>query len=175
MKKRRVSEDEIKLFKTVIDEARPVRVKSPIKTKTAAKALALVHTAAKIKTGAKTDRDGGLNASLETRLRRGVLMPEARLDLHGFSEAVAHGALLSFLRSAQKRDHRLVLVITGKGARPAPDAPFDMAQDRRGVLKSAVPRWLKEAPLAALIAAVRPAHRRHGGDGALYIYLRKNR
>jgi DNA-nicking Smr family endonuclease len=181
MKKRRVSEDEIRLFKAVIDVAGPVRAQPPlktkpsVKTKTAAKALAQVRAAAKVETEAKTGRGAGLNASLETRLRRGVLMPEARLDLHGFSESVAHGALLSFLRSAQRRDHRLVLVITGKGARPAPDAPFDMASGRRGILKSAVPRWLKEAPFAALIGAVRPAHRRHGGDGALYIYLRKNR
>ncbi len=62
---------------------------------------------------------------------------------------------------------------TGKGGRPDDDAPFTMDYGRRGVLKAAVPRWLKEAALASLIAVTMAAHRKHGGTGALYIYLRK--
>jgi DNA-nicking Smr family endonuclease len=160
---RRTSEEERKLFKAVIDQARPVKKKAPAKTKPSAIAAAK----AKLKAG-------GLDGGTQARLRRGALEPQARLDLHGHTQEAAHRALSSFLRGAQKRGCKLVLVITGKGARSASDAPFDMSGDRRGALKGAVPRWLNEAPFAALIASIGSAHRRHGGDGALYIYLRKN-
>ena len=68
-----------------------------------------------------------------------------------------------------------MLVVTGKGARVAADAPFDMELNyrSRGVLKSVVPRWLREPSFAAMVAGVRTAHARHGGEGALYVYLRK--
>ncbi len=119
----------------------------------------------------------GLDGRTDERLRRGTLDPDARLDLHGLTESEAHGKLLLFLKSAQMRACKLVLVVTGKGARAAPDAPFDMELHSRprGVLKSAVPRWLGEREFAGLVAGTRAAHRKHGGEGALYIYLRKNR
>ena len=118
----------------------------------------------------------GLDGRTAERLQRGALEPEARLDLHGMTEAVAHRALATFLRSAAARGCRLVLVVTGKGLNPpAPDAPFDLELDRRsrGVLKAMTPRWLAEPELAGFVADMRTAHRRHGGSGALYVYLRK--
>ena len=92
------------------------------------------------------------------------------------TEAAAHRTLVRFLQSAHAQGLRLVLVVTGKGLKPAADdEPFDLELQMRsrGVLKSMVPRWLKEAALAPLVADARSAHRRHGGSGALYIYLRK--
>ena len=92
------------------------------------------------------------------------------------TENVAHRALATFLRGAASRGLRLVIIVTGKGARAAaPDEPFDLEREtsRRGVLKTMTPRWLREPDLAPFIAEMRPAHRSHGGDGALYIYLRK--
>jgi DNA-nicking Smr family endonuclease len=117
-----------------------------------------------------------LDGNTSDRLRRGQLEPEARLDLHGLGEAAAHRALITFVKSAQARGLKLVLVVTGKGAKnQAPDAPFDMERARRtrGVLRIMTPRWLQERDMAVLVADVRTAHRRHGGEGALYIYLRK--
>ena len=67
-----------------------------------------------------------------------------------------------------------MLVITGKG-NPKNDDTAPWMMSPHGVLKQMVPRWLNEPELAALIASVSPAHVRHGGDGALYVYLRKNR
>jgi DNA-nicking Smr family endonuclease len=110
------------------------------------------------------------------RLRKGAIEPDARIDLHGFTEEAAHRALEAFLRGAAASGARLVLVITGKGLKPsAPDEPFDLELDRRtrGVLKAMVPRWLQEPGLVRLVADVRTAHRKHGGAGALYVYLRK--
>ena len=66
-------------------------------------------------------------------------------------------------------------MVTGKGTPPAPDAPFDLELNSRarGVLKTLAPRWLQEPGLARFVADVRSAHRKHGGAGALYVYLRK--
>ncbi len=105
----------------------------------------------------------GLDGNTARKLTRGELAPSAKLDLHGLTEAAAHRALAAFLLAAHHRGDRLVLVVTGKGAADKP----------RGVLKRMVPRWLDEAPLAKLIADKRWSHIRHGGEGALYVYLRK--
>jgi DNA-nicking Smr family endonuclease len=114
----------------------------------------------------------GLNGRTNDRLKRGMVEPDARLDLHGLTEAAAHRALLTFVASAQTRGLRLLLVVTGKGtARRRPD--HDAGESASGVLKAAVPRWLAERGLVERIADTRLAHRRHGGDGARYIYLRK--
>jgi DNA-nicking Smr family endonuclease len=159
-RKRSVSADERTEFETAFREATPL----------APALLKKPSLAGKKKTG------GGLNGSTAERLKRGEVEPQARLDLHGMTERGAHGALATFIRSAWSRGLRLVIVVTGKSGRaPAPDEPFSMNDNRRGILNSAAPRWLSEPELAALIADVRPAHRSHGGAGALYVYLRKNR
>ena len=82
------------------------------------------------------------------------------------------------LRAASARKLRLILIVTGKGRKqPRPDEPFDLELEgrARGVLRTMTPRWLAEPELAGFVADVRPSHRRHGGDGALYVYLRKAR
>lgn len=118
----------------------------------------------------------GLDGRTRSKLERGLLVPEAKLDLHGLTEASAHRTLLTFVHAAHKRGVRLLLIVTGKGARPS-DGPFDLglAGGQRGVLKAMVPRWLREPPLLEMIADLQAAHRRHGGDGALYVYLRRLR
>ena len=108
--------------------------------------------AAKTKSG-----PSGLDGNTRKKLQQGALAPAARLDLHGFTQDAAHRALLSFLRASHKSGARLTLVITGKG----------------GVLKEMVPRWLHQSGFSALIAGIETAHLRHGGGGALYVYLRK--
>jgi DNA-nicking Smr family endonuclease len=105
------------------------------------------------------------------KLRRGRIEPEARLDLHGMTSERAHAALVGFLIAAHAAEKRLVLVITGKG-RPD-DSPH---QPRfHGVLRHSLPHWLAQAPLAGRILQVAPAHPRHGGSGAFYVYLRRSR
>lgn len=106
------------------------------------------------------------------RLKRGKLTPDARIDLHGMTLDRAHPALTRFIMGAHAKGHRLVLVITGKGA--APD-PYDPAPRQRGVLRQQVPMWLQMAPLAAAVLQITPAHQRHGGAGAYYVYLRRAR
>jgi DNA-nicking Smr family endonuclease len=107
-----------------------------------------------------------------SRMIRGKLDPEARIDLHGLTLAEAQPALASFILSSRTRGLRLVLVITGKGrTRPADD--LGPIPRRPGALKVEVPRWLRSGPLALSVLEVREAHHRHGGTGAYYVYLRR--
>ncbi len=86
---------------------------------------------------------------------------EARIDLHGMTWDVARAALESFLRRAVVQQHRAVLVITGKG------------RLGDGILRRSVPDWLNAPGLRELVAGVSPAARRHGGEGALYVALKR--
>ena len=107
----------------------------------------------------------GIDRANAERLKRGLHPIEARLDLHGKTQAEAHQALAAFIRSSFDAGRRCVLVITGQGL--GPTGP--------GVLKSAVPRWLEEAGLRRHILAIASAQPRDGGAGALYLLLRRRR
>jgi DNA-nicking Smr family endonuclease len=106
------------------------------------------------------------------RLKRGKRDPEARLDLHGMTMDRAHPALTRFILSAQASGHRLVLVITGKGRG---DDDGGAIPNPKGVLRHKVPAWLGLPPLAQAVLQITPAHQRHGGGGAYYVYLRRGR
>jgi len=106
------------------------------------------------------------------RMKRGKLVPEARIDLHGMTMNRAHPALTGFILRAHREGKRLVLVITGKGRDRDEDGPIPV---RRGILRHQVPHWLTVPPLSALVLQIVPAHIRHGGGGAFYVYLRRNR
>ncbi len=106
------------------------------------------------------------------RMRRGKLVPEARLDLHGMTLDRAHSALTRFILSSAGSGKRLVLIITGKSRE---NAPYDPSRASRGVLRRQVPFWLMQAPLSPLVLQVSEAHISHGGGGALYVYLKRQR
>lgn len=105
-----------------------------------------------------------LTRRMKQRVARGKHQIDARLDLHGFTQAEAHAALLRFLRSAREREARLVLVITGKGRGGEP-----------GVLRRQVPHWLALPEFAALVIGFEDAAITHGGEGALYVRVRRTR
>ena len=107
-----------------------------------------------------------------TRMSKGRLNPDARIDLHGMTAARAQTALSAFLLSAFSRGDRLVLVITGKGRPRRSPGPMP---DEEGVLKRELPHWLTMPPLSAVVLDYAAAHRRHGGSGAYYVYLRRPR
>jgi DNA-nicking Smr family endonuclease len=108
-------------------------------------------------------RPVGLDRRTWLRLKRGQVMIERTLDLHGRTQADAHVALTGFLAGAQAAGCRCVLVVTGKGL------------ESGGTLRHMVPRWLNEGANRELIVAFSPAQARHGGTGALYILLRRRR
>ena len=110
-----------------------------------------------------------LDAGWDRRLSRGLVAPDAVVDLHGHDLARAHARLDRKLEEAIQRGWRLVLLITGKPPRD------DRRPVSRGAIRAAVGDWLHASRHAARIAAVRNAHPRHGGTGALYIVMRRKR
>jgi DNA-nicking Smr family endonuclease len=108
-----------------------------------------------------------LGRKMRQRIARGSQAIGGRLDLHGLTQHQAHDALVGFLRSAQDRGHGLVLVITGKGM------PGDSGD--RGVLRRQVPHWLRLPGFRDVVLGFECAHVAHGGDGALYVRLRRRR
>ncbi len=106
------------------------------------------------------------------KMKRGKLVPEARIDLHGMTMAEAHPELLAFILGSQSVGRRLVLVITGKGKDRDTGGPIPA---RHGVLRHQVPQWLALPPLSQAVLQVTPAHIKHGGHGAYYVYLRRRR
>jgi len=114
------------------------------------------------------DRFVGIDRANAERLKRGKHEIEARLDLHGMTQAEAHRVLASFIRASRAAGKRCVLVITGRGSAKGPN-------NTGGVLKSAVPRWLDEPELRPHLLAIATAQPRDGGSGALYVMLRRTR
>jgi DNA-nicking Smr family endonuclease len=125
--------------------------------------------------GRTYERAPGLDRRTSERLKRGQLPIEARLDLHGMTQDTAHAALNRFIADGARRGIRVVLIITGKGARPRTDLDPLWAEPGIGILKSAVPRWLNELPNRPRILAFTGARPEHGGGGALYVLLRRQR
>ena len=107
-----------------------------------------------------------------TKMKRGKLVPEARIDLHGMTMDRAHPSLTGFIMRAASEGKRLVLVITGKGKDRDDEGPIPI---RRGVLRHQVPHWLSVPPLSQLVLQITAAHDRHGGGGAYYVYLKRLR
>ena len=114
-----------------------------------------------------------LDASWDRRLARGLVTPDRVVDLHGHGLASAHATLDSRLEAAIAAGERLVLLITGKP--PAEHGRHAVRPAVRGAIRQAVGDWLAASRHAADIAAVRTAHPRHGGAGALYVVLRRKR
>ena len=113
-----------------------------------------------------------MDRKTHTKMKRGKMSPEARIDLHGMTMDRAHPALTGFIMRSASEGKRLVLVITGKGKDRDEDGPIPV---RRGVLRHNVPHWLSVPPLSSLVLQIAPAHISHGGGGAYYVYLRRLR
>jgi DNA-nicking Smr family endonuclease len=125
-----------------------------------------VHPAPRPAPELRANSAPGLDGSTHDKLKRGQLLIDGKLDLHGMDRERAHRALGRFLENAAMHGKRCVLVVTGKGGAKPGEA---------GILKSEVPRWLNEPALRPLVLAFTAAQARHGGAGALYIYLKRRR
>jgi DNA-nicking Smr family endonuclease len=188
--RRHLTADEERLWAAVARSVRPLRAKSTIKPATKpsavhpAKAVPskpqsagpnvtkssvakhLEHAPQPVAHKAKPPSPASAFALRERQqLARGKAEIGGRIDLHGLAQAEAHEALLRFLRRAQAEGAKFVLVITGKGG-PGGD---------RGVLRRQVPLWLALPELRACVLGFDVAHVGHGGEGALYVRLRKGR
>jgi DNA-nicking Smr family endonuclease len=186
---RKLSGEEAALWKRVVQTVQPLkgRVQQPVEPppappaalppatppprKRAKSTPALQPTAAPTPPKAVERRplgQHGLDAGWDHKLARGLVAPDFTLDLHGATLDAAHGRLEHGLTLALAQGARLVLLITGRD-RPSED------RRSRGVIRRKFMDWLAIGPHASRIAAVRPAHPRHGGPGAVYIVLRRPR
>jgi DNA-nicking Smr family endonuclease len=167
--KRSLSDDEIEVWTTVTRSIKPLKKpRRVVKTETATtspsrkatpKIVAAKSHAAPVRRPPEPPAAAPLTRREKQRAARGHDPIDARLDLHGHTQSEAHTALLRFLRRASAGDMRLVLVITGKS----------------GVLRQQVPMWLATPELRALVISTGAAAINHGGDGALYIRVRRGR
>lgn len=169
---RPLSPDEAQLWARVMSSVRPLRPAKTVPAETMPpRAVALPRTAvAPVAPPPRKVAGPGvtLDGSWDRRLGSGTITPDSTIDLHGHTLQTAYHALDDGLARAVGCGDRILLLITGK-------APRDDASARRGVIRAAVGDWLAASRHASAIAAVRPAHPRHGGAGALYIVLRRPR
>jgi len=119
----------------------------------------------------------GLDSGWERKLSKGTIQPDFSLDLHGATLDTAHSRLDHGLAQAVAHGARIVLLVMG---RPRPNEDHghrsaDGRSERRGAIRAKFMDWLTAGPHASRIAAVRPAHPRHGGAGAVYIILKRPR
>lgn len=165
---RKASHDERALWRHATSDVAPKKRQAPPPVEPLAPALAPPDSSEPLEprpaVAPAAPSGTGLDRRNAQRLKRGQMAIEARLDLHGMTQAEAHGALARFIARSYDDGRRAVLVITGKGTR-----------DGEGVLRRAVPRWLDEPALRPLILARDEAQPRHGGAGALYVLLRRKR
>jgi DNA-nicking Smr family endonuclease len=185
-RKRALSEEERALWESVAKQIKPLR-KKPRAAKAqraaaveelsiAAKSAGLLKPppAARPAKSARPDKPppvpplAPLGRRERSQLSRGRKEIDARLDLHGMTQTRAHRALLSFLQRASGDGLTFVLVITGKGRASSEDAG-------RGVLRRQVPEWLSLPEFRALVVGFEEAHIGHGGEGALYVRVRRAR
>jgi DNA-nicking Smr family endonuclease len=176
---RRLSPDEQALWDRVVASVRPLRAPAaPVLPVAAPPQPAPAAPPAKVRRAAPVKPTpapppsapgGTLDGSWDRRLGRGLVQPDATVDLHGHNLGTAYALLDERLERAIAGGARLLLLITGK---PPAD---DRRPVGRGAIRAAVGDWLHASRHAAAIAAVRSAHPRHGGSGALYIVLRRKR
>ena len=169
---RRLSPDEAKLWARVVESVRPLRPTAaaapPEQPKPAPALPARPASRARPPPAARRGPGQTLDAGWDRRLARGLVAPDSILDLHGHNLATAYDLLDRRLDEAIRAGARLLLLVTGKPPSPGAGA-------RRGAIRAAVGDWLHASRHAGSIAAVRNAHPRHGGAGALYIVLRRPR
>jgi DNA-nicking Smr family endonuclease len=184
-RKRALSEEERVLWESVAKQTKPLRKRSratkpqlaapdsetPLATKAAAAPKA--HPPAKVPRAPRPDLPPAapplapLGRRERSQLSRGRKEIDARLDLHGMTQTRAHRALSGFLQRAHSEGLTFVLVITGKGRIGA--------ESERGVLRRQVPQWLSLPEFRSLVVGFEEAHVGHGGEGALYVRIRRSR
>jgi len=182
-KKGKSDDDDHRLWSRIAETAIPLRKRRPAIVKPLPKKLEAIQRTPKAEPERKLPkpqpkampaRYAELDRQTTRRLEKGRLEVEAKLDLHGMRQRDAHAALRRFLKSAQGKDYRHVLVITGKGATQEAAKSF-YEEEARGVLRQAVPQWLRGPEFASFVVSFSQAPRRLGGEGALYVRLRKAR
>jgi DNA-nicking Smr family endonuclease len=180
-RKRTLSEEEHALWEAVAKQIKPLRAKrlaavsQPVPPKAEASIVAKAETHRKMATPTAAPLPkkplvpplAPLGRRERSQLSKGKKEIEARLDLHGMTQARAHRALSGFLHQAHGDGLTFVLIITGKGKIGS--------ESERGVLRRQVPQWLSQPEFRTVVVGFEEAHIGHGGTGALYVRIRRVR
>ena len=179
-RKRGLSEEERALWESVAKQIRPLRKKpraaKPETVEVASVPIPVAYPklppSAKVLRAPKPEVPAApplapLGRRERSQLSRGKKQIDARLDLHGMTQTRAHHALSGFLHRAHHDGLTFVLIITGKGKMGA--------ESERGVLRRQVPQWLSLPEFRSLVVGFEEAHIGHGGEGALYVRIRRAR
>jgi DNA-nicking Smr family endonuclease len=175
-RRRQLSDEELALWRGFARSLTPLRRRAKSGTSPAADSQAApvaVQTRAlpQAPFATKMPPLAPLDRRLKQRVIRGREPIDARIDLHGMTQSEAHASLFDFLQRARAGGAKIVLVVTGKGAgRGERDAAAG-----RGALKRQVPNWLSLPQFRSLVVGFEDAHSSHGGQGALYVRLRRPR
>jgi DNA-nicking Smr family endonuclease len=181
-RKRSLSEEERALWESVAKQVKPLRKRQRVVKPQAASPEAEADAAPRPVASAKPPAApriippsrpeppplAPIGRRERSQLSRGRKEIDARLDLHGMTQIRAHRVLLTFLQRAHSDGLTFVLVITGKGKVGGPEA-------ERGVLRRQVPQWLSLPEFRSLVVGFEEAHIGHGGEGALYVRVRRVR
>jgi DNA-nicking Smr family endonuclease len=176
---RRLSRAEAELWTVVTESVRPMRGRAriprsapeepppaPLETKADPSRGGTVKPAIATRSARPepvTPPVGDIDHRTRAKIRRGRLEVDARLDLHGMRQDEAQRALAGFLRRAQQDGARIAIVVTGKG----------QSREEGGVLRRVVPMWLQAPALREIVVGFGEAARHHGGEGALYVRIRR--
>jgi DNA-nicking Smr family endonuclease len=174
MSRRKLSPGEHDLWRRTVRDVAPLRRPSVDKTGLPARPAGIAPlphrpSAAPAQRRAQNVSPDAFSAGdprLDRHASRGRLPIDATFDLHGHNQASARAALYGFLLEARRRGHRCVLVITGKGAREI------AGRKTGGVLQAKLRDWLMEDAFRQHIVRASAAHSRHGGSGAVYLFLK---
>lgn len=177
---RELSDDEAALFRETLRDAKPLAARpkrpppekpkppppKPVPPKPEAARPAPVPAAPPPRAAPELHHRAapGVDKRTFEKFRRGEMAIDARLDLHGMTQDAAHAALTRFIAVNAAAGNRCLLIVTGKGGR-----------DGKGVLRAQVPRWLNESSLRPALLAFAHARPKDGGDGALYVLLKRRR
>lgn len=176
-RRRVVTPDEARVWKAVVRDVAPLPGRAVEEPEDVAAVPPLVETASPVVVDIAPPsprprhplpelshgRTVDLDKRTAARMKGGDMPIDGRIDLHGMTQDAAHGALTAFIAHSFDAGRRCVLVITGKG------------REGGGVLRAQVPRWLNQSPLRERILGFSYARPHHGGDGALYVLVRRRR
>ncbi len=111
-----------------------------------------------------------LDRNTAKRLKSGKIRPDAKVDLHGLTLDEANSRVHATVAQALERGHRLLLVVTGRGGKK-----LASAEQGTGRIRASLETWIRNGPHRHRVVDIRQAHVSHGGEGAYYVYLKKNR
>jgi DNA-nicking Smr family endonuclease len=183
-KGRNIGEDDLSLWERFVEGINPLKKRDkpialpsslPKKSHREQGALKSLNPSPHVRDGVPSISQNKLDRKTLQKFQSGKMSIDGTIDLHGLSQDQAYHQLKGFLTQSFVSRKRCVLVVTGKGGRHKQEDVFSSIPDGQGVLKTRLPEWVSQLPLSEIVLRHDIAQQKHGGGGAFYIYLKKNK